>query len=146
MGRGWLYTHSHNNRGKGESYESKPFTVCTLLSNRGAQHNCAPNFNNPTAKAPESTQNRLHLSFCTQFHECCTLLGSAVRTLLQKSSQLFLTFPFNHGFQHFILLLFSERKNGKEISNSALKTAAALFKAKEPPTYKPQRGRSITVL
>lgn len=104
----------------------------TSSDNRGVQHNCASNFIGPTGKSPRIDSISPAHDFTNG--SCCPLLESAVKTSLQKVSYLFLTFPFNHGFQHFILLLFSERKNGKEVRNSALKTDAVLFKAREPPT------------
>lgn len=122
--------------GKGESHESKPSAACTLSLVTGVCSTTVP----LTLLSLQESLPRLHrIDSISPAHNftngsCCPLLGSAVKTSLQKASHSFLTFSFNHGFQHFILLLFSERKNGKEVRNSALKTAAVLFKAREPPT------------
>lgn len=66
-----MHTHTRDNKGKGESHESKPSTLCTLLPviTGVRSTTVAQTLNNPTGKAPESTQNRFKLSFCTQFHE-----------------------------------------------------------------------------
>lgn len=121
---------------KGDGHESKPSAACTLSLITEVCRTTVP----LTLLALQESVPSLHrIDSISSAHNitngsCCPLLGSAVKSSLQKASHLFLTFPFNHGFQHFILLLFSERKNGKEVRNSALKTAAVLFKSREPPT------------
>lgn len=64
------HTHTHENRQRREPQIKALHRMHTsFCGNRGAWHNCAPNFNGPKGKAPESAQNRFSLSFCTEFHD-----------------------------------------------------------------------------